>query len=92
MSDTLEQLRELIKEKFDIDPNTIDPNASVLDSGLDSLALTELMFTVEEKFGIELLENARDVKTLAGLASLIDQLRAGKRPPPSAQSNAMPMR
>ncbi len=92
MSDTLEQLRELIKEKFDIDPNTIDPGASVLDSGLDSLALTELMFTVEEKFGIELLENARDVKTLAGLASLIDQLRAGNRPPPSPQSNAMPMR
>ena len=91
MSDTLEQLRELIKEKFDIDASTIDPNASVLESGLDSLALTELLFTVEEKFGVELLEAAREVTTLGGLAALVDQLRGGSRPAPPAQSNAMPM-
>jgi len=92
MSDTLEQLRELIKEKFDIDASNIDPNASVLESGLDSLALTELLFTVEEKFGVELLEAAREVTTLGGLATLIDQLRSGARPSPPAQSSAVPMR
>jgi acyl carrier protein len=92
MSDTLEQLRELIKEKFDIDASKIDPNASVLESGLDSLALTELLFTVEEKFGVELLEAAREVTSLGGLAALIDQLRSGSRPAPPAQSNAVPMR
>jgi acyl carrier protein len=91
MSDTLEQLRELIKEKFDIDASTIDPNASVLESGLDSLALTELLFTVEEKYGVELLEAAREVTTLAGLASLVDERRSGGRPAP-AQSNAVPLR
>jgi acyl carrier protein len=92
MSDTLEQLRALIKEKFDIDASKIDPNASVLESGLDSLALTELLFTVEEKFGVELLEAAREVTSLAGLAALVDQLRSGARPASSTQSNAMPMR
>lgn len=92
MSDTLEQLRELIKEKFDIDASQIDPNVSVLESGLDSLALTELLFTVEEKFGVELLEAAREVTTLGGLATLVDQLRSGSRPAPPAQSSAVPMR
>jgi acyl carrier protein len=64
----------------------------VLESGLDSLALTELLFTVEEKFGVELLESAREINTLGGLAALIDQLRSGNRPAPPAQSSALPMR
>jgi hypothetical protein len=41
---------------------------------------------------VELLEAAREVTTLGGLATLIDQLRSGTRPTPPAQSNAMPMR
>lgn len=91
MSDTLEQLRQLVREKFDIDASKIDPEASVLESGLDSLALTELLFTVEEKFGVELLEAAREVTTLGGLAKLVDELRSGGRPT-AAQGTALPMR
>jgi len=91
MSDTLEQLRQLVREKFDIDASKIDPDASVLESGLDSLALTELLFTVEEKFGVELLESAREITTLGGLAKLVDALRSGSRPP-AAKGDALPMR
>ena len=79
MTETVEALRQLVHEKFDIDASKIEPDASILESGLDSLALTELLFAVEEKFGVELLERAREVTTLGDLSSLIDDLRATKR-------------
>jgi len=80
MTETLEALCHLVQERFDIDASKIDPDAPVLESGLDSLALTELLFAVEEKFGVELLEAARQVATLGGLAALIDKLRHSKMP------------
>ena len=80
MTETLEALCHLVQERFDIDASNLDPDAPVLASGLDSLALTELLFAVEEKFGVELLEAARQVTTLGGLAALIDKLRHSKMP------------
>ena len=80
MTETLEALCHLVQERFDIDASNLDPDAPVLESGLDSLALTELLFAVEEKFGVELLEAARQVTTLGGLAALIDKLRHSKLP------------
>jgi len=80
MTETLEALCHLVQERFDIDASNLDPDAPVLESGLDSLALTELLFAVEEKFGVELLEAARQVTTLGGLAALIDKLRHSKMP------------
>ena len=69
-----------MQEWFDIDASKIDPDASVLESGLDSLALIELLFAVEEKFGVELLEAAREISTLGGLAALVDKLHNRKLP------------
>src|SRR5262249_62131959 len=75
MSGTLEELRQLIKATFDIDPSTIDPAKSVLEYGLDSLALTEFLFAAEDRFGVDLSDRDPALATLAGLSALIDRKR-----------------
>ena len=72
---TLDQLKQLLDEKFGIDPATLDPAQPLIEYGLDSLSLAEFMFTIEEHFGIEFPSGQQDVDTLAALADLIDGLR-----------------
>lgn len=75
---SLQELQELIQKKYKIDPATIDPDTSMLDQGIDSLALAEFLFDIEEHFGIELPDVRPDVNSLAGLAQFIDEIRAAK--------------
>jgi acyl carrier protein len=79
MSNTLAQLQELIQKKYEIDPATIDPNASMLEQGVDSLALAEFLFDIEDHFGIDIPTTRTDVNSLAGLAGIIDELLAAKK-------------
>ena len=74
--DTLEELKQLIHEKFDIETSTLKPDVPLTDYGLDSLSLAELLFTVEEHFDIDFPDNRKDINTMRGLAGLIDELRA----------------
>lgn len=73
---SLQELQTLIKEKFDIDPATIDPNASMRDKGFDSLALVEFLFAIEDKFHISMRDEDSNIDTLAELATVVDKLRA----------------
>ena len=72
---TVEQLKQLIHDKFDIDQSTLKADAPLSEYGLDSLSLAELLFTVEEHFNIDFPDDRQDVDTLSGLAALIDELR-----------------
>lgn len=72
---TLDELRQLLHERFDVDAATLDPDAPLTQYGLDSLSLAELMFTVEEHFHVDFPSTQQDVDTLKGLADLIDGLR-----------------
>lgn len=75
---TLDELKKLLHEKFDIDPATLDANTPLAEYGIDSLSLAELLFTVEDHFHIDFPDTRSDVNTLSGLAELIDQLRIAK--------------
>ena len=75
---TLEELKQLIHTSFGIDPSTLKEDAPLSEYGLDSLALAELLFSVEDHFDLDLSETPSTVNTLNGLASLIDSLKAGK--------------
>jgi acyl carrier protein len=76
--DSLKQLQELIHKKYKIDPATLDPEASMLEQGIDSLALAEFLFDVEDHFGIDLPGDRTDVNSLAGLAGIVDELRIAR--------------
>ena len=75
---TLEELRQLIQEKFGVEPSALEADMSLQASGLDSLALVEYLFAIEDHFGISLPDMQNGVDTLAKLADLVDKLKAEK--------------
>lgn len=75
MQDTLTALKAIIHEEFGIETKDLAPATSILESGLDSLGFAELIFVVEERFGIQFPDSRSDLRTLAQLASLIDSLK-----------------
>ena len=75
---TLEELKQLIHQSFDIDPATLTADGPLSDYGLDSLALGELLFSVEDHFDLTLPDIRNEIKSLESLAALIDELKAQK--------------
>lgn len=76
---TLDQLTQLLHDKFDIDKSTLQPDQPLADYGLDSLALAELLFTIEEEFDVKFPDRPENIDTLAQLATAIDALRTAPR-------------
>jgi acyl carrier protein len=75
---SLKELQDLIQEKYGIPSSELDPHASMREKGLDSLALAEFIFEIEDKFGIEVPDDNPNIDTLAELAALVDKMRAAK--------------
>lgn len=73
---SLGDLQNIIREKYNIEPGTLDPNLSMREQGLDSLAVAEFLFEVEDRLGLTLPDEYQQIETLAGLADLVDRLRA----------------
>ena len=72
---SLKELQDLIQEKFGLDPATLDPHASMRGSGVDSLALVEFLFAVEDHYGISLPDEYSSIDTLAELAEVVDKVK-----------------
>jgi len=75
---SLKALQDLIHEKYGIDPSTLDPHASIRAAGIDSLALVEYLFEIEDRFGISVPEEHSGIDTLAELAAVVDNARASQ--------------
>lgn len=75
---SLKELQDLIQEKYGLDPSTLDPHASMRGSGIDSLALVEFLFAVEDKYGISVPDEHSNIDTLAELAAVVDKVRAAQ--------------
>lgn len=73
---SLGELQSIIREKYRLDPVALDPRRPMREQGLDSLAVAEFLFEVEERLGLMLPDEQQQIETLAGLAELIDRLRA----------------
>jgi acyl carrier protein len=75
---TLQSLQDIIRDKYNLDPAAFDPHQSMREQGLDSLAVAEFLFEVEDRLGLVLPDEHTGVETLAGLADLIDRMRAAQ--------------
>jgi acyl carrier protein len=75
---TVETLQQLIHKEFDVEIEKIDPNASLAEAGLDSLAVAELVFAIEDHFEIRFPDDRTDISNLNELAQLIDDIQSGK--------------
>ena len=81
MSSTLKELQDLIQEKYGLDASQVDAHASLRASGVDSLALVEFIFDVEDRMGVTVPDDNPHMDTLAELAETIDRARAKNVPP-----------
>jgi acyl carrier protein len=73
---SLKELQDLIQDKFGLDAATLDPHASMREKGVDSLALVELLFAIEDRFGISMSDEDSGIDTLAELALAVDRIRS----------------
>jgi acyl carrier protein len=75
---SLPDLQALIQEKYGLDPSLLDPQASLRDKGVDSLAMVEFLFVIEDKYGISMRDEDSTIDSLAALAAAVDRTRAQK--------------
>ena len=79
MTDTLERLKQILSSQHQLDTAAVSAETGLSDVGLDSLAVAELLFSIEEAFGIELGDVPPETapSTVGEIVALID----GKRQP-----------
>jgi acyl carrier protein len=73
---SLQHLQDIIRDKYNLEPSALDPHKAMREQGLDSLAVAEFLFEVEDRLGLTLPDETTQLDTLAGLAELIDRMRA----------------
>ncbi|MCC7548030.1 MAG: hypothetical protein IT532_09720 [Burkholderiales bacterium] len=76
---TFTELQTMLTGKFDVKLDLIHTDSKLADLGLDSLGIAELVFDIDEKYGIEIPEDDLEFQTTLGEAvALVDRLRAAK--------------
>ena len=79
---TFAAISDVLAEKFKVDPARVEPATTLEELGLDSLALMEFVFAVEDRFDVRIPEERLDPRqagvTLEQLARLIDEAVASR--------------
>ena len=79
---TFAAISSVLVESFHVDPAVIAPQAPLDQLGLDSLALMEFVFAVEDRFDVRIPEDRLDPRqagvSLEQLAMLLDEAVAAK--------------
>jgi len=61
MSDDIrQQVRVIFAEQLDIDVDQVQQDSTMEDLGLDSFGLVEIVFAIEEQFGVSVPYNANE--------------------------------
>lgn len=71
-------ISEWLVEKLDVKHELIKPEATLSDLGIDSLSVVELVFDLEDEYGIEVPEEKVDFNTLGEAAAMVDELIEAK--------------
>jgi acyl carrier protein len=81
---TFAAISSILVESFHVDATAVTAETALAELGLDSLALMEFVFAVEDRFDVRIPEDRLDPRqagvTLAQLATLIDDAVAAKVP------------
>ena len=76
---TLDTLRAMLIEQFQLKPETLTPDTLLRELGVDSLALLEFSFEMEQRFNVDLPQNvALSGATLGELAAALDKAAVNK--------------
>jgi acyl carrier protein len=76
---TLETLQKILVDEFKSNPEQLRPETTLADLGIDSLDLVDLIFKIEDHFGLKVKDDVpRSLVTLADVAAYVDELRSRK--------------
>ncbi|MFL6579638.1 MAG: acyl carrier protein [Burkholderiales bacterium] len=81
---TLRTLQNLLNKNFGLDPNRLDAQARLEDLDIDSLAIVEVLFDIENQFQVTVPSESAgqhaSLKTIGDLVHYIDRLIAEQHP------------
>lgn len=84
---TLERLTAILVEKYKVDPTKLTLHEPLANLGIDSLGMVELLFMIEDEFGVKLPSDVDTLPTLGAAVDYIDGLIAAQHP---AGATALP--
>ena len=87
MTTTFETMKRIIAKDYELAPERLMPETPLADIELDSLAITELIFALEDEFNVTAKTNGQGMQTLGDIAAYIDQLIA-ERDLPAARTGS----
>lgn len=70
---TFEKTQQFLARRFTLDAREITPERTLQSLGIDSLATMELVFDLEDEFGITVPDGPQAIETLRDLVALIDR-------------------
>jgi acyl carrier protein len=74
---TLDQLVEILHRDYGVAREALRPEATLVTLGLDSLSVLELMFKIEDRFGVKINDDTpTDLVTVGDVVRYIDDLLA----------------
>ena len=87
MTTTFETMKRIIVKDYELAPERLMPDTPLADIELDSLAITELIFALEDEFNVTAKTNGQGMQTLGDIAAYVDQLIA-ERDTPAARTGS----
>ena len=87
---TLERLSRILVQRYKLDPAHLTPEQPLDALGIDSLGMVEMLFFIEEEFGVQLPSEGMAFGTLGEAAGYVDRLLAAQKaaPQPAAAQPA----
>jgi acyl carrier protein len=80
MSELRDELIDLTADEALIEKSKLNPEATLADLGLDSVGVVSVVFAVEEKYGVEISEDAfKDITDFGGFLSVLEGVVEAKR-------------
>ena len=85
---TFERLKRILANDFEVATDIITPTARLDSLGIDSLAVIEVIFQLEDEFKISFPQDPGELSTIGSLVSAIDELVARQSAPSSPKTAA----
>jgi len=76
---TLERLTGILVQRYKLDPTQLTPDQPLDGLGIDSLGMVEMLFFIEEEFGVHLPSEGVTFGTLGQAAKYVDELIAAQK-------------
>lgn len=70
---TLVKIQQLMQQRLGLTEEQLRPEQGLEEIGIDSLAVVEFMFDLEDEFGVRLTDERTPVKTIQDIADMIDR-------------------